>query len=167
MNALMLLLPLVMSPGIVPIKVNAMEIYQDFKKTYSAEEKYSVEEFKKYYAQAAKKPTRRMEINNRMKVDVIVSFDEKNAIHFLCVPLFVLRGDDWITVDGPPNLDKKIDDHTWLIGGRQLEVLLVVDPNSMPEAAGKMVEPILKKAFVRLTLMFGRRVGAQRETKKK
>jgi hypothetical protein len=98
---------------------------------------------------------------------VIVSFDEKNPIHFICVPLLRLRGEDWIALDGVRTLDKKIEQHTWLVDCRHLEVVLVVDPKSKAEKAGKVVESLLQKAYVKLTLMFGRRIGEEAEVKKK
>jgi hypothetical protein len=138
-----------------------MEIYEDCKKTYSADERYSLRELKTYYARAAKKNTRRTDINDRSKFELIVWIDEKNAIHFR-----PLLDDEWIAVNRLRTLEQKIEEHSAFVRGRKLRVVMVIDPKSTPEAAGDVVESLLNKAYVELTLMFGRRVGAQGETKK-
>jgi hypothetical protein len=73
----------------------------------------------------------------------------------------------WISVDGIRTLEEKIKEFTGFVGSGKLMVVLVVDPKSSPEEAGKIVEALLKRGDLELTLIFGRRTGEHAEIKRK
>ncbi len=162
MNALMLLLPLVMCPGIVPIKVNAMEIYPDLTKTYSPNEVYSLRELKSLYTRVAKKTPQLKDLSDRNKAHVLICVDGENHIQFR--PFLT---DEWIRIDDACTLNAKLDENVYT-DSSLVPVFLILDPKSDPQAAGKIVQLVLEeKKYVDLTLMFGRRVGEKPGVKKK
>jgi hypothetical protein len=142
-------------------KISAMEIYDNFKKEYSSAETYSLEELKSYYTRAANELTCLVYMNDRWKVHSVVWLDEKNSMHYRP---FILEG--WIDVDTIRTLEEKIKEDRPFVE-RQLIVVLVLDPNSMPSAAARLIEALLNNPDVKLTLMFGRRTGEDPQISKK
>jgi len=130
-----------------------MEIHEDCSKTYSSDEAFSLNDLKSLYALAKKKVTRRTDLGDRSKVDLIVWIDSSDNVHFR--PLLT---DEWIQLEGAAALEKQVDSHTSFVRGRKLNVCVVLDPKSTPEKAGKLVQMVQRKAYVQLTLMFGKRV---------
>jgi hypothetical protein len=142
-------------------KENRMQIYSDATKKYSPKETYSLSEVKSLYSQAAGKMAQEMDLSDRDKADVLILLDAKNHIHFR--PFLT---DDWVPIDRPTDLATKLEEN-YCRDSTFMQVFVVLDPKSDPESAGKIVKLILEVKYAELTLMFGRRVAAEREKSKK
>ena len=130
---------------------NVMDIHEDCVKTYSSNDAFSLCDLKSLYALVEKKKTRLTNMGDRSKADLIVWIDSNNNIHFR--PLLTGK---WIRLDGAAVLDKEIDSQTAHVRGRKLKVYVVLDPKSTPEKAGNLVQLFQSKAYLQVTLIFGK-----------
>ncbi|HEV2947945.1 MAG TPA: hypothetical protein VGX70_11240 [Gemmataceae bacterium] len=142
-------------------KENPVEIYADSTKTYSPNEEFSLPKLKSLYARVAEKTQQRKNLSDRNKADVLVCVDAKNHIHFR--PFLT---DEWTQIDDSRTLPTKLEEN-YFRDSTCMDVFLILDPKSDPEATGKVVQLILEKKYAKLTLMFGNRVIPESDKSKR